>query len=81
MRTITFKTKDIIIPLFKSLIRYILECGNVVWSPNKKSTLDSENPYRDTSSVVIGMKDFEYEDRLRAFNLPSIVYTSKREYE
>ena len=33
MRTIHYKTKDIMVPLFKSLIRPILEYGNVVWNP------------------------------------------------
>merc|ERR1711923_376589 len=32
-RTITFKSKDIMVPLYTSLVRPILEYGNAVWSP------------------------------------------------
>ena len=35
LRTISYKSKDIMIPLFKSLIRPILEYGNAVWKPSK----------------------------------------------
>ena len=33
IRNISCKSKDIMVPLFKSLVRPILEYGNVVWSP------------------------------------------------
>ena len=33
IRTITFKSKEIMVPLFKALVRPILEYGNVVWCP------------------------------------------------
>ena len=40
IRTITFKSKDIMVPLFKSLIRPILEYGNAVWSPYLRKHID-----------------------------------------
>ena len=36
MRVITFKTPEIMVPLFKSLIRPILEYANAVWCPYKR---------------------------------------------
>ena len=41
MKTITFKTKEIMAPLFKALVRLILEYGNVVWAPYKKKEIDA----------------------------------------
>ena len=38
MGTITYKTKEIMIPLFKALVRPILEYANSVWCPYKKNT-------------------------------------------
>ena len=33
MRTITYKSRDIMIPLYKALIRPIIEYANPVWAP------------------------------------------------
>ena len=38
MRTITFNNKDILVPLYKAMIRPILEYGNAVWNPFLKKT-------------------------------------------
>ena len=41
---ISFKTSDIMVSLFKTLIRLVLEYGHVVWCPNlKKHVLLIEN--------------------------------------
>ena len=36
-RTITYKTRDIMVPLFIALIRPVLEYGNAVWCPFGKN--------------------------------------------
>ena len=38
IKTITYKSKDVMVPLFKSLVRSVLEYGNTVWSPVLKKT-------------------------------------------
>ena len=73
IRTISFKSKDIMIPLYKSLVRPILEYGNAVWSPYlKKNKLLIEGVQRRFTKCIVDVKDMEYEDRLKFLNLPSL---------
>ena len=79
MRVISFKSIDIMIPLFKSLIRPVLEYANVVWSPYKRYHIDMiESIQRHYTKRVMGMKDLEYSERLRALRLPSLEYRRLR---
>lgn len=41
IRTITYKNKDIMVPLFKALVRPKLEYGNAVWCPKLKKKTHS----------------------------------------
>ena len=52
MRSITYKTKEIMIPLLKSLIRPILEYANVVWSPSQRKDIMHWNKFRRDSQNV-----------------------------
>ena len=36
LKNFTYRDSDILVPLFKTLIRPILECGNSVWSNGLK---------------------------------------------
>ena len=40
MRTISFKSPEIMLPLYKALVRPSLEYGNPVWCPFKKKDID-----------------------------------------
>ena len=69
------------IPLYKSLVdlRPILVYGNAVWSPYlKKNKLLIEGVQRRFTKCVVGVKDMEYEDRLKFLNLPSLEYRRSR---
>ena len=49
------------VPLFKSLVRPILEYGNAVWAPYKvKDKNQIESVQRHFTKVIIGMKDLDY---------------------
>ena len=75
MRTITHKSKDIMVPLFKAIIRPILEYGNMVWYPYKRKHIDLiESIQRHYTRCIIGMKDLCYEDRIKILKLPSLEY-------
>ena len=79
IRTITFKSKEIMVPLFKALVRPILEYGNVVWSPNKRKHIDLiESIQRNFTKCVFGMRGLTYEERLKALCLPSLEYRRLR---
>ena len=75
LRNITNKSKFILIPLYKALIRPILEYGNAVWYPYlKKDIADIEKVQRHFTKRIHCAKTLEYEDRLRLLQLPSLEF-------
>ena len=75
MRTMTCRNWDIMVPLFKALIRPHLEYANPVWSPYKAKYIKQiEQIQRDFTRHVYGMKNLEYAQRLRCLKLPSLQY-------
>ena len=79
LKNITFKTSEILVPLFKAVIRPILEYANVVWSPQKRKHIDKlEKIQRNFTKCIIGLKDLEYEQRLTKLRLPSLQFRRVR---
>ena len=79
VRFIQCKTKLTMVPLFKSLVRPVLEYGNVVWNTClKKHTGSVENVQRRFTKKIIGFADMDYEKRLQALHLPSLEYRRLR---
>ena len=79
LRSIDFKTPYILVPLFKSVVRPILEYANTVWSPYKRKHIDLlEKIQRSFTKRVIGMYDLGYCQRLERLNLPSLEYRRMR---
>ena len=75
MRAITYKSADIMIPLFKALVRPTLEYANVVWFPSKRKDINAlENVQRRFTKCIEGMKEMQYEERLKLLDLPSLEY-------
>jgi hypothetical protein len=79
VRTITNKHSSIMVPLFKALVRPILEYGNPVWCPYLRKHINLiEGVQRRFTKKVIGVSNLEYEDRLRSLKLPSLEYRRLR---
>ena len=75
MRNIAYKHKDIIIPLYKALIRSILEYGNPVWNPYLRKHVNLiEGVQRRITRCVIGTRGMTYEQRLEYLKIPSLEY-------
>ena len=65
--------------LYKSLIRPFLEHCNTVWHPcHKQDSQELEKVQRRATKLVKNLKDMTYPAKLRALNLPSLVYRRKR---
>ena len=76
---ISHKTSYVMVPLFKSLVRPILEYGNVVWAPRFKKHIDHiEGVQRRFTRRIIGLSDLECNDRLKSLKLPSLEYRRAR---
>ena len=79
LRVITYKTADIMLPLYKALIRPILEYGNPVWCPYKMKDIDDlEDIQRYFTKRIIGLYNTSYEERLRKLKLPSLNFRRLR---
>ena len=78
-RHIINKTANIMVPLFKSMVRPIVEYANVVWAPHqKKDIVIIESIQRNFTKKIKGMKDKSYEERLAKLKLPSLSYRRLR---
>ena len=78
-RTFTFMDKDMLLSLYKSVVRPILEYASSVWSPMfKKDKILIENVQRWATRLVKCLKHLSYEDRLKTLGLPSLEYRRER---
>ena len=78
-RNIINKKANIMVPLFKSMIRPIVEYGNVVWAPHlKKDIIAIESIQRNYTKKIKGMRNKSYEERLAILRLPSLSYRRLR---
>ena len=79
VRNLDYKNPEIFIPLFKSIVRPILEYANCVWSPHKRKDIDIiEKVQRHFTKNIVGMKELPYEERLQILKLPSLEYRRVR---
>ena len=64
-----------LITLYKSQVRPILEYGVTIWHPTlKKDIKSTEAVQRRLTKLVPHLKDLSYPDRLRRLKLPSLTY-------
>ncbi len=78
-RTFVYLDKDLLTPLYTSLVRPLLEYGNVVWSPSLQLHIKAlESVQHRATRLVPGLSDLPYEERLKKLNLPSLSYRRMR---
>ena len=74
-RAFSHLDKTSFIKLYKSLVRPILEYGNVIWSPQiKRQSQEIEKVQRRATRIVRGMKDCSYDERMKILKIPSLKY-------
>ena len=79
LKNFTFRKANILVPLFKTLVRPILEYGNVIWANGiKKYMTKIENVQRKFTKHISGMSKLPYEERLKKVKLPSLEYRQIR---
>ena len=78
-RNLVNKTANIMVPLFKSMIRPIIEYGNPVWSPFLKQDINAiENIQKNFTKRIHGMRKKSYQERLMLLKLPSLEFRRLR---
>ena len=72
-RNFEYKSKDIILPLYKSLVRPHLEYAVQFWCPYYQKDIDlMERVQRRATKLIPDMRNIPYEDRLKRLNLFSL---------
>ena len=72
-RTITYKNKRILLPLYKSLVRPHLEYAVQAWPPHKLGHIRLiEGVQRRFTRMIPELKSLTYEARLKGLNLTTL---------
>ena len=72
-RTITYKEKQVIAPLYKAIVRPHLEYCIQAWRPCRKKDIDElERIQRRATKMIPELRDFSYESRLLECGLTSL---------
>ena len=65
--------------LYKTLVRPILEYGNIIWGPHYiRDKHQIDRVQHRATRLVPGFDELSYEERLRRLKLPSLQYRRKR---
>ena len=67
------------ITMYKTLVRTHLDYASSVWFPYRKRHIElTEGVQRRATKQIPGMKDLNYEERLRKLKLPTLKYRTVR---
>ncbi len=65
-RSITYKGKSLIVPLYKAIVKPHLEYCIQAWSPYLRKDIDMlEKIQRRATKLIPGLRDLRYEERLK----------------
>ena len=69
-RNFTDRSKEVIIPLYESLVRPHLEYCCQIWNPNYNKDIDLvEGVQRRATKLITGMQNLSYDDRVKRLGL------------
>ena len=75
LRNFSYRSKKVLVPLFKALVRPILEYASVVWDSSFRNQINLlESVQRTYTRHILEVKKLPYEDRLKKLDLPSLEY-------
>lgn len=75
LRNFSYRSKNVLVPLFKALVRPILEYANTVWDSSYRNQINYlESVQRSYTRHILEVKKLPYEERLKKLGLPSLEY-------
>ena len=75
LKNFTYRSKEVLVPIFKTIVRPILEYANTAWSSGlRKNINEIEKIQKSYTKHIFQVKHLNYEQRLERLNLPSLEY-------
>ena len=75
LENFTYRSKKVLVPLFTTLVRPVLEYANATWNSNQRYNIDEiEAVQRRFTKHIHEVKKFPYEERLIRIKLPSLEF-------
>jgi hypothetical protein len=72
-RTFRCRRPEVLVPVFKALIRPLVECATPLWNPHSVRNITAvECVQRRFTKRIMGMRYKSYDDRLRCLQLPML---------
>ena len=78
-RAFSYLEEETLLVLYKTLIRPVLDYGNIIWFPTLKKDIRAvENVQRRLTRLLPELSDLSYEERLKKLNLTTLHYRRHR---
>ena len=78
-KSFSYLNSDMLVHLYKSMVRPILEYGNIIWGPHYLMDQKKvEKIQRRATKLITGLHDSNYATRLMELRLPSLNYRRQR---
>ena len=78
-RAFSYLDEETLLVLYKTLIRPILDYGNLIWFPTLKKDIRAiENVQRRVTKILPQLSNLCYEDRLKQLSLSTLMYRRNR---
>jgi hypothetical protein len=79
-RSFVSRNRKVLMPIYKNIIRPMVEYGSTIWSPWKRKNIDFiEGVQRRFTKLIDKMKDHSYETRLARLDITSLEDRRRRE--
>lgn len=78
-RNFSNHTKELILPLYKALVRPILEYGSTIWCPMLRGDIiEVEKVQKRATKMISEVSNMSYENRLMTLRLDSLAFRRRR---